>query len=275
MKVSLIITTYNREDALLAGLNTVLAQSRLPDEIIVADDGSGELTQAIITAFKKKSPIPLIHSYQEDQGFRAARSRNLAISQASGQYLVMVDGDILMHRSFIEDHCRHAQIGQFIQGGRLLLTQTKTEEILCQGDQLTSLSLYSRGVLSRHKMVHSNLLSWLFSQTNSETRGSRTCNFSLWRHDAILVNGFNEAFQGWGREDSEFVVRLFFAGLKRKKLVFNAIGFHLYHPVQKRDALPANDKILRQTTTSKQPRCSLGLDLHLGAKSASAKPAHE
>jgi glycosyltransferase involved in cell wall biosynthesis len=263
IKLTLIITTYNREDALLAVLETVLTQTQLPDEIVVADDGSKKPTEDAINSFKQRSPIPVIHAWQEDSGFRAARIRNMAIVRSSGEYLVFIDGDILLDRHFIADHYRNAQPGLFIQGGRLLLSPEKTEDILQEQKEAASFSLLSNGVSGRHKMVHSDTLSALFSQINSKTKGSRTCNFALWRSDALKVNGFNEDFQGWGREDSEFVIRLFFSGLKRKKLAFNAIGFHLHHPLQSREALEANDEIIRQTSDSKESRCKSGINNHL------------
>ena len=265
MKVSLIVTTYNREDALLAGLHTVLSQSQLPDEILVADDGSGQATREVIQTFQRLSPIPVRHVYQEDMGFRAARIRNLAIAQACGDYLILMDGDMLLHQHFVADHCRHAQQGQFIQGGRILLSADKTEKILTQPEVPAGLSLLSRGVSGRHKMLHSHRLSQLFSSVDRHLKGTRTCNFSLWRADVLAINGFNEAFLGWGREDSEFVTRLYFNRLKRKKLTFNAIGFHLHHPLRCRDRLQENDDLLQNVTLSGEPRCKVGIDNHFGS----------
>ena len=263
MKVSLIITTYNREDALNASLASVLLQTRLPDEVIVADDGSGQEIKSAISAIQKRAPFPIIHVWQEDDGFRAARIRNMALAQSNCDYIIFIDSDILLDRRFIDDHCLNAEQGIFIQGGRILLSPEKSRNVLESGAGIEGLSIFSDGVSGRHKMVHSHLLSKQFSSVNTTSKGSRTCNFSLWYADIIRVNGFNERFHGWGREDSELVERLFFAGLKRKKIVFNAIGFHLYHPQQSRESLKINDDILRETIASGDFHCKEGLDLHL------------
>ncbi len=130
MTVSLIITTYNRPDALNLVLKSALNQKQLPDEIIIADDGSGRQTQDLIKLFSQTTLIPIIHSWQDDFGFRAAMARNRAIAKAKGEYIILTDGDIIFNKYFIEDHLAYAKTGYFIQGTRVLLTNEKTVEVL-------------------------------------------------------------------------------------------------------------------------------------------------
>lgn len=73
--VSLIVTTYNWEKALNLYLNSVLRQSVLPDEILVADDGSKEPTRLTVEAFARISPVPVRHIWHEDDGFRLRHSQ--------------------------------------------------------------------------------------------------------------------------------------------------------------------------------------------------------
>jgi predicted glycosyltransferase involved in capsule biosynthesis len=98
---------------------------------------------------------------------------------------------------------------------------------------------------------------------STRIRGVKTCNFAFWRRDAIQVNGFNEEFVGWGREDSEFTVRLLNVGLKRQNVRFNALAYHLYHPISDRKHLPENDRILQKTIERRLTWCAQGLDQHL------------
>ena len=130
MHISLIITTYNRPDALLLVLKSVECQSRLPYEVIIADDGSSIKTQNLIKEFKAQTDLKIIHSFQYDRGFRAAKSRNKAISKASGEYIILVDGDMVLHHNFINDHEKNSQSGYFVQGPRVLLNIDRTPEIL-------------------------------------------------------------------------------------------------------------------------------------------------
>ena len=93
--------------------------------------------------------------------------------------------------------------------------------------------------------------------------GARTCNFAFWRNDAIAINGFNENFVGWGREDSEFTARLLNYDLMRRNVKFNALAYHLYHPLNDRGHLAENDQLLRETIEKKHTWCEKGVSKYL------------
>ena len=93
--------------------------------------------------------------------------------------------------------------------------------------------------------------------------GVRTCNFAFWREDALAVNGFNEDFIGWGREDSEFTARLLNYGLMRRSVKFNALAYHLYHSRNDRSYLPENDRLLKDTIEQKRIWCEKGVNAYL------------
>jgi len=261
VNVSLIITTYNWKDALAISLRSVLRQQVLPLEVIVADDGSGEDTRTMIREFAACSPVPILHSWQQDKGFRLARSRNRAIARARGDYIVLIDGDILLEKNFIFDHQRAARPGFFVQGTRVLLSRKLSARVLADG--YLSANFCSQGVENRKNCIRSDFLSRLFSLTSRRLPGVKTCNFAFWRQDAIRVNGFNEEFVGWGREDSEFTARLMNSGIRRRNLKFNALAFHLYHPINDRAHLEENDRILERTIREKLTWCDKGLSAHL------------
>ena len=132
MLISLIITTYNRPDALHLVLKSLETQSMEPLEVIIADDGSDERTLDLITNYKKQSNLKILHSFQVDKGFRASKSRNKAIAQASGDYIVLVDGDMVLHHHFIRDHFNNSELGCFVQGSRVLLSKSKTSKVIKQ-----------------------------------------------------------------------------------------------------------------------------------------------
>ena len=159
MRASLIITTYNRPDALLLVLRSIETQVSKPIEVIIADDGSTNDTKEVVTSFQEKSDIRVIHSWQEDSGFKAAKSRNKAIAKATGKYIILIDGDMILHPEFINDHINNAQPSYFVQGSRVLLTQDKTKQALDQ--QKINFSLLSNGLQNRKNAIHSNSLSRL------------------------------------------------------------------------------------------------------------------
>lgn len=258
MTCSLVITTYNWKEALELVLTSSIEQSELPDEIIVADDGSKEDTKEFIEKFAKSSPVPVIHSWQEDDGFRAAASRNRAIAKASSEYIVLIDGDMILHKDFIKDHKINALKNYFIQGGRVLLTEQKTKIILEK--KQTKFSFFEDGLLNRKNTLHCSFLSKIFSNKKDTLRGIRTCNMSFFKEDCIKINGFNDDFIGWGREDSEFIVRMLNSGIHRQTVKFNCIGYHIWHNENKRDSLPRNDQLLDDAKDHKVKWCENGIN---------------
>lgn len=264
MKISLIITTYNWKEALRLSLESVLRQKILPFEVIVADDGSGEETAKVIRSVAAAAPISIVHSWQEDKGFRLARSRNRAIARARGEYIILIDGDILLERHFVQDHHRFARPGFFVQGTRVLLNKTLSEQVILSG-RLES-TFCRHGVENRKNCLRSDIMSKLFSFKSKKLRGVRTCNFAFWREDAVRVNGFNEEFIGWGREDSEFTARLMNIGIRRQNIKFNALAYHLYHPISDRKHLAENDNILQRTIDRNLRSCEYGLEQHLNRR---------
>ena len=261
MRLSLIITTYNRPDALLLVLRSIEGQITLPYEVIIADDGSTNETKEVVTSFQEKFDIRVIHSWQEDSGFRAAKSRNKAIAKATGKYIILIDGDMILHPEFINDHINNTQSGYFVQGSRVLLTQDKTKQTLDQ--QKINFSLLSNGLQNRKNAFHSNILSKLFSNKRNYLRGIRTCNMAFYKQDCININGFNNEFEGWGREDSEFIMRLLNSGINRKNVRFNAIQFHLWHNENIRSSLEKNDAILQEAINNHTQWCNNGIDSYL------------
>ncbi len=261
MRVSLIITTYNWKEAMEVSLLSAFRQTVLPYEIVVADDGSGPDTRELIERIAAAAPVPVIHSWQEDQGFRLARSRNRAIARTRGDYIVLIDGDIILERHFIEDHLRFARPGYFIQGSRALLGRELSARVLKK--KVMEPSFCVCGVENKKNCWRSNLLARLFSFKSASLTGIKTCNFAFWKEDAVAVNGFNEEFVGWGREDSEFTARLLNSGIRRQNMRFNALAYHLYHPMNDRTRLEHNDRILKRTIDLKLTWCEKGIDQYL------------
>lgn len=255
---SLVITTYNRKDALELVILSALNQSVLPSEIVIADDGSRSDTADLIASYNEKSPIPIVHCWQEDNGFRLSAVRNLAISQAKGDYIIMVDGDIVLHKHFVRSHLRYAAPNRFLQGSRVLLQEPLTYEAMAT--KRTTFSFFSSGLKSRFNALFLPLFSPLFSYRLTDLARTRGCNQSFWKADVYEVNGFNEDFLGWGREDTEFMVRMLNAGKHCFKVKLEGFGYHLYHPESSKKMLAANQQILDDAISKKSKRCTNGID---------------
>ena len=261
MRISLIITTYNWPESLELVLRSIECQTLTPGEVIIADDGSTSATKDLVSQFQQDSELNIIYSWQEDKGFRVAKSRNKAIAKSNADYIVLIDGDTILHPRFIEDHINDSKSGYFVQGSRVLLTQNMTSRVLEQ--QKINFSFFSIGLLNRQNAFYSSYISSLMTRDKNFLGGIKSCNMAFFKEDCINVNGFNNDFEGWGREDSEFVVRLINNGIRRKSLHFNAIQYHLSHQDNKNTLISRNDAILQDALLNKISWCDDGIDRYL------------
>lgn len=258
LRPSLIVTTYNWPEALHLTLASVARQSRLPAEVLIADDGSGPTTAAVVTQWKNR--LPLLHVWQEDLGFRLARVRNKAVAAATGEYIILVDGDMILHSRFIEDHIDCARHDCFIQGARPRLSETVTQRLLGTGQ--IDASLFSPGMEHRPYALRSVLLSRLTSRIRARLGGIQGCNQSFWRDHIVQVNGYDERFTGWGPEDKEFAARLLHIGVKRNYIRHRAVAFHLHHTTRAPLGVNPFERLLEETLQTHSTRCTHGLDAH-------------
>jgi len=254
MKISLIISTYNWAEALGRVLESVALQTHLPDEILIADDGSGATTRELVERFQKTFPCPIIHVWHEDQGFRLAAIRNRAISQASGDYVVQIDGDCVLEKHFIEDHEASAESSAFCTGGRILCDAALTQKILSGEKFLRQPNFFTIGIRNRLNLLRvPALMSFLKARYKTGKPWLvKGCNMSFWREDLLKVNGYNESISGWGREDSEMAVRLSKLGLRLFHLKFGACLFHLFHKENDRSRDAENLRVLATAKESKE-----------------------
>ncbi|BEG56852.1 hypothetical protein NHP21005_05400 [Helicobacter sp. NHP21005] len=224
--VSLIITTYNQEQHLKMVLDSVLNLACLPSEVLIADDG-GRGTQALMARYQPlfaQKNLPLRHVWQEDLGFRAAKNRNNAIEEAMGEYIIVIDTDMILSPMFVYDHMHFARPKVLAQGGRILLNPKESQRILeCRDFSLAyaKKSLKNRRILSLAKLIykHRKVTKKIFN-TRTIVPGVRSCNMGFSKQDCLDIAGFNENFVGWGREDSEFVARFLFNHGTLKPLKF-------------------------------------------------------
>lgn len=240
MKVALLITTYNRPDALSAVLESVTLQTRTPDEVIVCDDGSTAATRSLITSWTAK--LPVRYAWVSDRQFRASMTRNLGILKSQSELLIFVDGDCLLPPSFIEAQIRLARPGYVVAGGRCLLTSKQTKSILVSREPL--------GNVFRGWKFTRCPLGPLRNLRAKDWRTVRTCNLSVYRDDVIRIAGFDERYIGWGLEDSDFVVRLIHSGIKIRSGRLGVCVAHLHHEENSRDQLSANTTKFEETVAS-------------------------
>ena len=266
MKTAVIVTTYNRPDALAAVLEGYCGQSDRNFELVVADDGSAKETADVVKQFEHRGVFPLTHVWQEDRGFRAAAIRNRAVASTSADYIVFTDGDCVPSHNFVKAHTQLAEPGFFLGSSRVLLAEGFTNKVLSERLSIHAWSWTKWAQSWRRREVNRllplvTLPDGTFRKwTPDRWEGIKTCNLSVWREDLIRVNGLDESYEGWGLEDSDLVIRLLHAGVKHKNARFAAPVFHLWHREQNRQGLLDNQRRLDDLLRSETVRAAVGLD---------------
>ncbi len=263
--ISVVVTTYNRSQALIAVLAGLAAQDDKDFEVVIADDGS--LPHHVQAIEQELSVLGITASYvwHPDVGFTAARVRNLGVSLSRGRYIVFLDGDCVPETDFVRRHRALREEGCFVNGSRVLLSAEWTDTVM-QGQEKIfgrSLGFWLARWLERRANKWTALIRFpnlgIRKKPQFSWRGIRSCNLGVWRSDYEVVDGFDETFVGWGHEDADLVLRLHNAGVIRKNGFFATEVYHLWHPESSRNAESANAQRVWQRIKTSQIKADLGL----------------
>ena len=263
--ISVIVTTYNREDALDAALRALAHQLDRNFEVIIADDGSRPDTAHIVEKWKARLALPLKHVRHEHIGFRGGEIRNRGIRASAGEICVFLDGDCLAPADFIAVHRRLAEPGWFVTGNRILLSPDLTAAVLAHNLEAERWNLTAllqqrlRGGINRLFPTLRLPLGPLRKLNGASWQGAQTCNLAVARRDLDRIDGFDCDYAGWGLEDSDLVVRLLRAGVRRKDGRFATGVLHLWHPPNDRSQLPVNQARLDEVIGGSRTRALRGL----------------
>jgi glycosyltransferase involved in cell wall biosynthesis len=261
-QITLIISTYEKPGALEQVLRGVQRQTEMPGEILAADDGSGGATRQLLAQWQARLPVPLRHVWHEHLGFRKTVILNRSLAAATGDYIVLLDGDCVPHARFVADHTRLAERRFWVQGRRCFI-----REDVAGAFSPGATPLWRWILLGRLKGLAKAV--WLprpVIRRNCGQRGIIGCNMGFWRDDLLVVNGFDEEYTGWGiGEDSDIGTRLYHLGRPRKFVYGHALVYHLNHPALGRAHVQASLQRLAETIRSKKTRCERGVSQYLRA----------
>ena len=256
--ISVLLATYNWPEALQKCLESLASQTDTDFEIIIADDGSGPLTQSLIERIKPNHPAPILHLWQEDRGFRKTTILNLAIKEARGNYLVFLDGDCIVQPDFIARHRQLAQKGHLVTGSRVLLSEQLTKEILALPTwsfvkfKAHLLQYRLTGGINKYYPIVMKLGDGTWRLYKKFVwRRIKGCNMACWTADAKAIGSFDESMTGWGHEDADFVFRLQHSGIVRKSGSWSTEVFHLFHRIHDQSNAAENARRVRAKIMSK------------------------
>ena len=268
MNVSVVIPTYNRTHLLRYCLMSILAQSLRPDEIILTDDGSSEDILAGVRDILEPADVGVTFVQQDDRGFRAARCRNNGIRQASGEFIVCFDPDIVFSKHYLKTMVKAARKNTFVVGQVIRFTNAQngriSPDMIRSGDFSSLLSKEQQKVIPRQyrkERLYSLLHKFRLRRQGPKLRSGLA---GFFKADFIRVNGYDEKFIGWGNEDDDLGIRFYAAGISGKNPFKTEYAIHLYH-----DRFHGNERVNKPYQKKRMKeigpdafRCRHGYDIH-------------
>jgi glycosyltransferase involved in cell wall biosynthesis len=271
-KPSIILATYQWPEALALVLSALLTQSEKSFEVMIADDGSDERTKKVIADYSARAFFPIKHFWQENKGFRKSRILNEAIRAARGDTLIFLDGDCVPHKEFVAQHVALQDGKHYVAGRRVdlskeftaRLTPAEIEKGALNGLPLGLFRLWMDSIrktgstpFHRAYMVKNPLLRKVFGM--EKVVDLKGCNFSAKREHMLAIDGFDESYEGYGREDTDVEIRLQNLGLKIRSAKNLCLQFHLWH--EQRGFTPVNEDLLEDVKRTRRVKAKRGLGL--------------
>jgi hypothetical protein len=225
----------------------------------------------LIYKLRTEIDIPIIHVWQEDNGFQKSQILNKAILASTSDYLIFTDGDCIPRKDFVEVHDKFREKGYFLSGGYFKLPMD-ISKLISKDDIINQRCfdlnwLKANGLPSSFKNIKflasglgSKILNFV-TPTNASWNGH---NSSGWKQDLMEVNGFNQEMQ-YGGQDRELGERLFNKGLKSKQIRYSAICVHLDHKrgYVNEETWKKNHAIRENTRKNKVVKTPIGIDYNL------------
>lgn len=268
MKASVIMSTYNAEEWLEKVIWGLSVQTETDFEIIIADDGSKPQTKELLDSLRTQISMPLIHVWQEDNGFQKSQILNKAIMASNSDYLIFTDGDCIPRKDFVATHLNYREKGYFLSGGYFMLpmdiSKTITKNDILEQNCFDAKWLVKNGLKKSFKNSKLTAIGFLAKFLNFITPTKATWNghnASGWKEDLVFINGFNQEMQ-YGGQDRELGERLFNKGLKSKQIRYSAIVVHLDHArgYVNEATWKKNFAIRENTKKNKVVKTTIGID---------------
>lgn len=189
--VSIIVPTYNEEAVIRCTMDSLVALTYHPLEVVVIDDASTDRTVEIIRQYE--SLIPSLQILPQAVNRGVATSRNVGLKQAKGEIAVILNADVCPEPDFVSRTVAY-------------YADHDADYLIVDAKVLNGDTIYARYVQTRHE----HDLATTDLSTLHWTEG-----FSCKREVALAIGGFPEEFPGASGEDAVFTERLVEAGYKR------------------------------------------------------------
>jgi glycosyltransferase involved in cell wall biosynthesis len=223
MVPGVIVSTYENPRALDLVLRGWARQTVAPAQMLVADDGSGPETAAVVARWGA-AHVRLEHTGRFGK-CRVANAAVLAARSRGVTWLLFTDGDWLPARDLLARHLEETRPHRFVSGGGIRLSRAESEA-------LTAADV-DRGTFERlgGNKPHYRLprgLGHVLDRIQPRRAPWKGGNSSAFLDDIVRVGGYDERF-GYGFEDNELGARLENAGVRGFSIRYTAPVYHLWH----------------------------------------------
>ena len=231
---TVIIATYEQPRLLQLTLLGYRHQSVSGFEVIVADDGSGPETAAVVEGAREEG-LPVGHVRHEHRGFRKNEILDRAVLASEGVYLLFADGDCVPRRDLVETHLALAEPDRFLSSGAVRLPASTTRCV--DAEAVVSQRAFEPAWLRRHgfepgrrrlRLLRGGGLAALLDAVSPTRATFNGGGSSAWREHIFSVNGFDLGI-GYGGEDRVLGERLENIGVRGKQIRHRAVALHLHH----------------------------------------------
>ena len=239
---SVLLTTYERADHLSLTLRSLARQTRRDFELIVADDGSGPETGAVIRRFAETAAFPVRHIRHPRQGWRHTVILNRGIAAAESDYILFSDGDCLPAARWVEVHLASRRPSRMLLGGRVRLDpdcSARANAAWVDSGSFERCATPGRRLGLYHRHLRNR---WQILTRRRRRPHNLGLNMSAWKGDLLRVNGFDEWFRSWGNEEGDLRDRLKQVGVWPRSIWHRAIVYHLHHPPDSTRADPSANR---------------------------------
>ena len=256
---TVIVAVYNQMHELQLLLAALAAQTDLHFDVVLADDGSMPPAGQLAKQLAPSLPFAIHQVWQPDEGFCKARIQNVAALSTPSELLVFLDGDCIPFRNLVAVYRRRAIPGEFLTGAVADL-DVETSRALTPDTVKAGAHEAAVGLASRWTFQSKQITNWWHrggKRTRPRIRGG---NFAVAADLFQAVNGFDEVYCGYGKEDSDLRDRMRNAGARGISVWTSAIATHLSRQLSPSAQRGSPDALYEQGKNLVRAR--KGLDAH-------------
>lgn len=240
--ISTVVATYNRADYLRISLACLAAQDYAGAwQVIVADDGSTDHTEDVITrARSDHRDLDIQHCWHEHLNYRRVFILNEGSRRADGDIILFLDSDCIPAPNLLATYAANFTPGSFYLGGVYYLNQPLSEAMLQKRQSFSQEQFWAGAARSRNlkkgsarrnfKRYWKNKFYIAFKFRKPKIWGG---NCAVNRDVFLDINGYDENYAGYNKSDSDLRNRLVKGSYRAVPLQTKARAYHLYHQVQK------------------------------------------